>query len=191
MGKFPLEKPWFLDKISGMTKEVFSGVFSLAFPKALFTSFAYYIHEHVTWHKALKKKGKHIRIHSRTSIRNAQNISMGDNVRITMDCCIWAEKNSGITLGNNVLIGPGVKIFCGNHGTALCDTPMVYQERREADIHIGDNVWIGANCVICSGVSIASGAVIAAGAVVTTDVPENAVMGGIPARLIKFRTNLL
>ena len=52
-------------------------------------------------------------------------------------------------------------------------------------IHIGKNVWIGANATILPGVSIGDGAIIAAGAVVSKDVPENSVVGGVPARKIK------
>src|SRR5690606_19098793 len=127
------------------------------------------------------------RIHSRTSIRNAQNIMMGSNVRITMDCCIWAEKNSKIIFGNDILIGPGVKMFCGNHGSVLNGIPMTLQERREADIRIDDDVWIGANSVITSGVIIGSGVIVAAGSVVTKNIPQNAIVGGVPAKIINYR----
>lgn len=104
-----------------------------------------------------------------------------------MDCCIWAEKNSRIIFGNNVLVGPGVKLFCGNHGIKLNGTPMMFQERTEADIHIGNDVWIGANSVITSGVTICDGAVIAAGSVVTKTVLTNTIVGGVPAKVIKHR----
>jgi acetyltransferase-like isoleucine patch superfamily enzyme len=179
--------PWFKGKLSEMFFEVIGGVFSISFISAVFSAFAFFIHEHVTWRRKLKKKGKHIRIHVRASIRNAQNISMGNNVRITMDCCIWAEKNSLIIFGDNVLVGPGVKMFCGNHGIKLSEVPMVFQERKEANITIGSDVWIGANSVITSGVTISNGAVIAAGSVVTKDVPANSIVAGVPAKIIKYR----
>jgi acetyltransferase-like isoleucine patch superfamily enzyme len=179
--------PWYKHKIKDLISELCFGIFSFGFIKAIIDSFSYYIHEHVTWRRRLTKKGKHIRIHSRASIRNAQNISMGDNVRITMDCCIWAEKNSKIIFGDNVLVGPGVKMFSGNHGTSLNGIPMVYQERKEADIRIGNDVWIGANSVITSGVEIGNGAIIAAGSVVTKNVPSNSIVGGVPAKVIKKR----
>ncbi len=181
-------KPWYKGKIANLFSEIIGGIFSLSFVKAVFTSFSYYIHEHVTWRRKLKNKGKHIRIHARASIRNAQNISIGNNVRITMDCCIWAEQNSKISFGNNVLVGPGVKMFCGNHGIELNGTPITFQERKEADIIIGSDVWIGANSVITSGVTINDGAVVAAGSVVTKDVSENTIVGGVPAKIIKIRT---
>jgi acetyltransferase-like isoleucine patch superfamily enzyme len=179
--------PWHKGRLSELFFEIIGGVFSIGFIEALFSGLAFFIHEHVTWRRKLKKRGKHIRIHVRASIRNAQNISMGNNVRITMDCCIWAEKNSLITFGDNVLVGPGVKMFCGNHGIKLSEVPMVFQERTEADINIGNDVWIGANSVITSGVTIANGAVIAAGSVVTKDVPANSIVGGVPAKVIRQR----
>lgn len=181
-------QPWYKGKTQELFIEIIAGFFSISFIKSLFSSFAYYIHERVTWRKKLNTKGKNIRIHSRASIRNAQNISMGSNVRITMDCCIWAEKNSRIVFGNDVLVGPGVKIFSGNHGIDLNGIPITYQQRTEADINIGHDVWIGANSVITSGVSIGNGAVVAAGSVVTKDVSSNTIVGGVPARFIKLRT---
>lgn len=180
-------KRWYSGKVLSLIKEVVVGFFSISFLKAIFSSFVYYIHEHVTWRKEINANGNY-RIHSTTSVRQANNIFLGDNVRITMNCCIWAEKNSRIIIGDNVLIGPGVKIFCGNHGTKLCDVPITFQERLEADIYIGNDVWVGANSVIISGVKISDGAVIAAGSIVTKDVPANTIVGGVPARIIKPRT---
>lgn len=177
---------WYEGKIINIIGEVVYALFSFEFLKACFSSFLYYLHEHVLWRKKIHSDGDN-RIHARTSIRNAQNIFLGQNVRITMDCCIWAEKNSKIVIGNNVLLGPGVKVFSGNHGTSLNSVPMVYQDRVEKNIEIGDDVWIGANTVILSGVIIQKGAIIAAGSVVTKNVPENAIYGGVPAKLIKYR----
>jgi len=178
---------WYKGKVGILFSEIIAGIFSISFIEALLSNFAYYIHEHVTWRRKLKTNKKHVRIHAKTSIRNSQNISMGRNVRISMNCCIWAEKNSKITIGDNVLVGPGAKMFSGNHGIKLNGVPMVFQQRTEADINIGNDVWIGANCVITSGVSIADGAVIAAGAVVTKDVTANTIVGGVPAKFIKYR----
>ncbi len=180
-------QPWYKGKVGPVLHEILRSFFSFAFLKAVGSSFAYFIHEQVIWRKEIHHKGS-FRIHARTSIRNAQNISFGENVRITMDCCIWAEQNSKITFGDHVLVGPGVKMFCGNHGTKLNGVPMTFQDRVEADITIGNDVWIGANSVITSGVSIGDGAIVAAGSVVTKDVSGNTIVGGVPAKIIKTRS---
>lgn len=180
-------EPWYKEKIGLIISEILGGIFSLSFVKALFSSFAYYLHEQVIWRKKIHHKGDY-RIHARASVRNAQNIYLGMNVRITMDCCIWADQHSKIIFGDNVLIGPGVKMFTSNHGTKLCGIPMVYQQRTEKDIIIGNDVWIGANSILVSGVKIGDGAIVAAGSVVTKDVPQNAIVGGSPAKVIKYRS---
>ena len=91
------------------------------------------------------------------------------------------------------MFGPGVTVVTGNH---RIDIPGKYiiditdQEKREEDdqpvIFEGDN-WIGANAIILKGVTIGRGAVIAAGAVVTKSVPEYAIVGGNPAKVLRFR----
>jgi acetyltransferase-like isoleucine patch superfamily enzyme len=181
-----IQPPWYRDKLLSLLGEVFRCVFSLSIIKATLSSFAYFLHEHVLWRKELNAKGAY-RIHARASLRNAKNIFLGENVRITMDCCIWAEKDSMIKFGDNVLVGPGAKIFGGNHGTEQIGIPMVYQNRVSRDVIIGSDVWIGANAVILAGVSIGDGAIIGAGAVVVKNVPENSLVGGVPAKVIRQR----
>lgn len=179
-------KPWYVEKSKMIVSEIISGIFSIAFIKAICSSFAYYLHERVVWRKCINHKGIY-RIHSRTSLRNAHNIYLGENVRITMDCCVWAGERSKIIMGDNVLVGPGVKIMSTNHGTVKDKAPMVFQDRVEEDIHIGSDVWIGSNAVILKGVKIGNGAIIAAGAVVTKNVESYSIVGGVPAKLIKYR----
>ena len=64
---------------------------------------------------------------------------------------------------------------------------MTYQDRVEKDIIVGNDVWIGANSVILSGVKINDGAIVASGSIVTKEVPANAIVGGCPAKVIKYR----
>ncbi|NDG42684.1 MAG: acyltransferase, partial [Betaproteobacteria bacterium] len=75
-----------------------------------------------------------------------------------------------------------------DHGIALTGVPMIQQAILESLITIGDDVWIGANCTITRGVSIGQGAVIGANSVVTESVPPMAIVAGVPARLIRFRS---
>ena len=145
----------------------------------------YFIHENVVGISTIRV-GKDPRIHSTASIRYGQNIIMGNNSHINLNCCVWASENAKIYLGDNLLMGPGVKIFSANHSTKLGE-PMTFQPRREKDIHIGNDVWLGSNVVVLAGVTIGEGSVIAAGAVVTKDVPPYSIAGGIPAKVIAER----
>ena len=86
----------------------------------------------------------------------------------------------GIDIGDNVQIGPHVTIVTDNHDL---EDRYVLNCRK---VTIGNNVWIGGNVVICPGVTIGEYAVVAAGAVVTKDVPDHAVVGGVPAKVIKY-----
>lgn len=166
--------------------EVIRHTLSARFFVALFYSFAYYIHEHVAW-RAKIHAAPDARIHATASIRNAQNVYVGKNSHINHLCCIWAGEDSKIILGDNLLMGPGVAIFSGNHGI-IRGQPMTFQERKEASIVIGDDVWLGAHSVITAGTHIANGVLVAAGAVVTRSITqEDVIVAGIPAKIIGER----
>ena len=92
------------------------------------------------------------------------------------------QDQGGITIGDGSLIGHNVVLATLNHNL----DPEYRADLIPAPISIGKNVWIGANATVLAGVSIGDGAVIAAGAVVTKDVPENTVVGGVPAKTIKM-----
>ena len=168
-------------------KIVFKSIFSLNFIRSLASSFAYYLFEHVYWKFDITTKGVY-RVHSTTSIRNAKNISLGFDTRITTNCIVWAGKTSKITIGDNVLMGPGVQLHASNHGYKVGKGPMTYQERIEKDIILGDDVWIGGNSVITAGVTLADGIIVAAGSTVTKSFHEkNIIIGGVPAKRITER----
>ena len=84
------------------------------------------------------------------------------------------------------MCGPQLMIFTTEHKMAL-EKPMRTQGVTVKDVTIGNDVWIGARVTILAGVTIGDGAVIGAGAVVTKDVPPYAVVGGVPAKIIRFR----
>ena len=108
-----------------------------------------------------------------------QNITVGKNVFINSGCCF--QDQGGVEIGDNVLIGQQVVIATLNHDL----NPAKRANMLPAPVKIGNGVWIGAHATILAGVTIGEGAVIAAGAVVTKDVPAFAVVGGVPARIIK------
>lgn len=121
------------------------------------------------------------------SFRNAERIWIGAGSHLGEHSVIWAGNTSGtIRLGRKCLLGPRVTITASNYGIER-GTPVMDQAKIERDIIIGDDVWLGAGAVVVAGVRIGNGAVVGAGAVVTKDVPENAVVGGVPARVIGER----
>lgn len=99
-------------------------------------------------------------------------------------CCTFFGRG-GITLGENVLVGPKVNIITINHDPDPENRSATYAR----PVVIGDNVWIGINSTILPGVSIGCGAIIGANSVVTKDVPPMTVVAGNPARIIKTLKN--
>lgn len=165
--------------------EVLRFFFSPRLFSALGQWLAWYIHDHVAPRARMRTLGNP-RIHPTASLRCGENIVLGRSSHINAYCCVWASPRARIVLGDNVLMGPGAKIFSSNHSQTL-GTPMNVQPHQEQDVIVGNDVWIGANAVILAGVRIGEGSVVAAGAVVTKDVPPYSIVGGVPARILKAR----
>lgn len=108
-----------------------------------------------------------------------KNIHIGKNVFFNMGCKF--QDQGGIFIGDGALIGHNVVLATLNHAQSPSDRASMIP----APIHIGKNVWIGANATVLPGVTIGDGAIVAAGAVVAKDVPENTIVGGVPARIIR------
>jgi acetyltransferase-like isoleucine patch superfamily enzyme len=115
-------------------------------------------------------------------------IVRGD-VQFGAHCTInsFASISGKVRCGNAVRIASHATLVGFNHGYDDPEVPIYLQKHESLGINVGDDVWIGANCVIVDGVSIGRGAVIAAGAVVNKDVPPNAIVGGVPAKVLRFR----
>ena len=92
----------------------------------------------------------------------------------------------GISIGDGTRIASGAVLYAFDHGTAP-DRPVRIQPVKSLGIVLGRDVWIGANAGVTDGVRIGDHAVVAMGAVVTRDVPEWAVVAGVPARIIGDR----
>lgn len=108
-----------------------------------------------------------------------ENISVGRNVFVN-NACTFMDRG-GITLEDEVLIGPKVNLITTNH-------PLDPSQRRATisqPIVIKKKAWIGAGVTILAGVTIGENSVVAAGAVVTKDVPDNTIVGGVPAKTIR------
>ena len=92
----------------------------------------------------------------------------------------YIQAGNGIRIGRNVRLGPGVKLVSSNHN--LCN----YDEHEPAPpIVIGDDCWLGADAVVLQGVSLGNHVVVGAGAVVTKSFPDDCLIGGVPAKIIK------
>lgn len=132
----------------------------------------------------LKKCGKNVNIEKGALF--SADIELGDNSGIGRN----AELECGITIGDNVMMGPCVKMYVQNHNFSRTDIPMNQQgDSPVRPIVVGNDVWIGANVIILPGVSIGAGCVIGAGSVVTKSVPEYSVVAGNPAKIIKKRNS--
>ena len=129
------------------------------------------------------KCGENIRVKRNADI--SMFIEIGKHSELGSNCII----QSGAKLGDYVIMGPDVKIYTKNHGTQRTDIPIAVQEWEYKEVVIGNDVWLGANVIITPGVKIGNHVIVAAGAVVTKDVPDFALIGGVPARVIKYRNN--
>lgn len=127
----------------------------------------------------LNQEVQNVEVFTPLYINYGKNINIGENVFINFDCTFLAL--GGITIEDNVLIGPKVSFITENHPL----DPKLRNGLIGKPIHIKKNAWIGANATILPGVTIGENAVIAAGAVVSKDVPDDVVVGGIPAKIIK------
>ncbi len=108
-----------------------------------------------------------------------KNLHIGKHVFINSGCHF--QDQGGIYIGDGALIGHCVVLATLNHEQDPGNRGDLYPK----PIHIGKNVWIGAHATVLQGVTIGDGAIVAAGATVTKDVPAGAVVGGVPARMIK------
>ena len=139
--------------------------------------------------------GEYVTIYDNVSLHKCV---VGDFTFIASDSLIYNTK-----IGKFCSIASGVKCGLGIHPsrTFVSTHPAFYSTKKQAQITfadkcyfeenksvlIGNDVWIGANAVLLDGIKVGDGAIIAAGAVVTKNVPPYAIVGGVPAKIIKFR----
>lgn len=112
-------------------------------------------------------------------------LTIGNNVGIAQNCFI--QVRGRVIIGNDVIIGPGVSIFSENHRFDEPDLPVSVQGETRKGVIIEDGAWIGTRAIILDGVCVGRNSVVAAGSVVNHDVPGFAVVGGVPARILKER----
>lgn len=127
--------------------------------------------------------GKNVNIEHGAFLASGKDIKIGNNSGIGIN----ARVAGPLEIGNDVMIAPNVFIITQNHKISDLDVPMRLQTAPKEKVTICDDVWIGANAVILPGVTVGKGSVVGAGAIVTKDVPEYAIVGGNPAKVIKYR----
>ena len=130
--------------------------------------------------------GSHVRINFGANFGTGVHVWLGDNSSIAADA--WIGNDTRI--GDDVMMAPYVTILSNSHNFLRTDIPMRMQGAPPPrPVTIGDDVWIGTRVIILPGVMVGSHAILGAGAVVTKDVPEWAIVGGNPARVIRYRSS--
>lgn len=112
-------------------------------------------------------------------INYGRHTTIGKNVFINFGCTFLDL--GGITIEDGVLIGPNVSLLSEGHP----ESPEERHSLKVGHVHIKKNAWIGASAIILQGVTVGENAIVAAGAVVSKDVPDNTIVGGIPAKVIR------
>ena len=123
------------------------------------------------------------------NIEKGADFGTGEGIIIGTDSGIGknAQVRGELKIGDNVMMAPDVVILTTNHNFNRLDIPMWSQGCTSGPVVIGNDVWIGQRVMIMPGVSIGNGCILAAGAVVTKDVPDYAIVGGVPAKILKYR----
>lgn len=129
----------------------------------------------------LKECGKGLRVKSGAEI--SPNSTVGNFSELGTRCMV----QSNVQIGNNVIMGPDVKIYSRNHNYYDTETPIQYQGKTQHTTVVGDDVWIGANAIITAGSNLGNHVIVAAGAVVTGKIEDWSIVGGVPAKTIKMR----
>jgi acetyltransferase-like isoleucine patch superfamily enzyme len=112
-------------------------------------------------------------------------VSIGAKTVLGQECTISAYQH--VSIGRECVIADRVMMIDFDHGMVEVDRPIRLQGIYKRDVRVGHNVWIGYGACILRGVTVGDNAVIGTNAVVTDDVPANAVVGGVPARVIRMR----
>jgi acetyltransferase-like isoleucine patch superfamily enzyme len=112
-------------------------------------------------------------------------VSIGAKTVLGQECTISAYQH--VSIGRECVIADRVMLIDFDHGAAEVERPIRLQGIYKRDVRVGNNVWIGYGACILRGVTIGDNAIIGTSAVVTKDVPANAVVAGIPARVIRTR----
>ena len=135
--------------------------------------------------------GERVHIYGETFIQTGSggSLKIGDHSHIHPRCQISAYK-SNIYIGNEVQIAPNCAFYPYNHGIEPGKLIQVQPLQSKGDIVVGDGAWLGFGVIVSDGVRIGKGSVVGAGSVVTDDIPDGGIAVGVPARVVKMRTDI-
>lgn len=145
----------------------------------------------IFYKKEMKQCGKNVYLRPTSSdLKGLWNLSIGDYTSVPKGSVFYCTE-APLTIGSKVIFGPHPTIITGDHridviGKYIIDSHEKLPE-NDAPVVIEDDVWTGANITILKGVTIGRGSVVAAGAVVNKSCPPYSIIGGVPAKVLKFR----
>jgi acetyltransferase-like isoleucine patch superfamily enzyme len=137
---------------------------------------------------------KKFKIHASARLGYLPHIIFKGNIEIGANSYfnsgkISTGKNSKVTIGEWCAIGHNVNIHAITHNPDRATGPVNNRPAVEESVIIQDHVWIGSNVIVLPGITVGSNSVIGANAVVTKNVPENTIVGGIPAKIIRYKNH--
>jgi acetyltransferase-like isoleucine patch superfamily enzyme len=160
----------------------------------LMSLLVYHLKKHLH-RKTWRRKNRHNETVA-FNIFRMEKVSVGKKTYGVLNVTDFSPADTILRIGSYCSISTGVQFLLGGEHQIDSISTFPFKVKRfgyereagsKGDIVIGDDVWIGTNAIICSGVKIGQGVVVAAGAVVTKDVPHYAVVGGNPAKVIRYR----
>lgn len=144
--------------------------------------------------RSMKSCGKNVYIRPTCSdFKGLWNLSVGDDTSIPKGSVFYCTE-APLTIGKKVIFGPHPTIITGDHRIDVIGKYIIDSHEKlpqnDAPVTLEDDVWTGANITILKGVTIGRGSVVAAGAVVNKSCPPYSIIGGVPAKVLKFRFSI-
>ena len=162
----------------------------------------------VIWRAACRSFGHGVRIGAGVGFKHLETFEIGDGVFVGAGAYIQGRFDGTCRIGNRVWIGPqayfdardlvleddvgwgpGARVLGSQHTGQPADVPIIQTDLLIKPVVVGRGADIGTGAVVLPGVTVGAGAIVGAGAVVTRDVPHNAIVAGVPARVLRFRTD--
>jgi acetyltransferase-like isoleucine patch superfamily enzyme len=133
--------------------------------------------------RIFKRCGDDVVIHHNVLFNSGRNIAVGDGVFLNRD--VMLDDRAELTIGDHAMIAAGVVIETHGHVYDDFSVPFPHSGRTFAPVHVGSNSLLGYKVAVMAGVTIGDRCIVAANSVVTRDVPDQTIVGGVPAKVIK------